>query len=149
MCNNFSSSGNLLVFVIGHLGHILCMGHIFLISTRHHLFFSLNYSPNQKNALYSLSLKKKKNSSLDAEATNSHQGCISKSQRALVKQGGNWVSVQNTYYHGSASSSLKCFTGEKQQSGQEEGLVPAQDCVQDEAGLPFLLFALWTGTQNH
>lgn len=26
-------------------------------STRHHLFFSPNYSPNQKNALYSLSFK--------------------------------------------------------------------------------------------
>lgn len=44
---------------------------------------------------------------------------------------------------------LKCFPGEKHQSGQEEGLVPAQGCVQDEAGHQFLVFALWTGTQNH
>lgn len=53
-----------------------------------------------------------------------------------------------SYYHGSASTSLKCFTGERHWSGQEGGLVPTQGCVQDEAGHQSL-FALWTGTQNH
>jgi len=32
--------------------------------------------------------------------------------------------------HGSASTSLTCFTGEKHQPGQEEGLLPAQGSIQ-------------------
>lgn len=97
MCNNFSSSGNLVVFLIGHLGHILCMGHIFLISTRHHLSHSLNYSQKkpQPKPLYSLSLKVFIYLSNLWTQKPSRLYC-SRSQKALVKQrGGNTAAVRN------------------------------------------------------
>lgn len=99
MCNNFSSSGNLVVFVIGHLGHILCMGYIFLISTRHHLSFSLNYSPNQKKIMHCIPYRSKNIYIFNLwtqKPLPAIRAICSRSQKALVEQWGSRAIVKNT-----------------------------------------------------
>lgn len=75
---------------------------------------------------------------------------VSRSQRALVKQGGNGVAVQNIqllpWFSKHQSEMLYWREAPVRTGGRfgpSPGLCPGQSRHQ------FLLFALWTGTQNH